>query len=260
MLTSERKLAVDEIREAIRRLRPTRESKSFLGVVDGTLNFQLYKAEELAEVISKLQSSLDAIQSCCTVVGGIEVLNLDAEFRQSFVQVFPPSTVDSLAVAKSRNLPIWTDDLLTGEIAHKEMGIDRLWTQAVWESETKAANRSGSSSLPLSVRLYLSGYFFSQLSINDILAMCSQAGWSTSKYPCKEALSYIKRYGVTDFRNTNITAGLLNSIWFNSPKERYAKRVIVDLLNLLDQKSLYWELCAPHTFDKSALFHSEDEV
>lgn len=73
------------------------------------------------------------VESNTTVVSVPEVAALDPERRKSLENVFGWEGLEAAFAALAPGRILWTDDLVLAETAKFELGVERVWTQALIE-------------------------------------------------------------------------------------------------------------------------------
>jgi tetratricopeptide (TPR) repeat protein len=73
------------------------------------------------------------VESNTTVMPVPEVAALDPERRKPLEKIFGSEGVEAAVAALAPGSILWTDDLVLAEVAKSELGVERVWTQALVE-------------------------------------------------------------------------------------------------------------------------------
>jgi tetratricopeptide (TPR) repeat protein len=176
------------------------------------------------------------IESACKIVGGRSLARVEPEARQVMTRVLGVATAESVAIAKERNCPLWTDDYATGVLITSEFSLRRVWTQAVCFWLRNAESMSGDECDVISARLCEFNYYFTSISPQVILVACRLCGWESDKQPLRGVLD---RFGEHRVRQDLLllTASVLPSIWRDAPLADNASRVTIRILDKLSLSS-----------------------
>jgi tetratricopeptide (TPR) repeat protein len=98
---------------------------------------QHYMTETTAEQSERekvaFEEWMQCVESNTTVVSVPEVAALDSERRKSLENVFGWEGLEAAFAALAPGWILWTDDLVLAEAAKFELGVERVWTQALVE-------------------------------------------------------------------------------------------------------------------------------
>jgi hypothetical protein len=98
---------------------------------------QHYMTETTAEQSEREKVAFEAWMQCVekntTVVSVREVAALDPERRKVLEKAFGWEGLDAAVAAVAPDTILWTDDLVFAEYAKAELGVERVWTQAMLE-------------------------------------------------------------------------------------------------------------------------------
>jgi hypothetical protein len=73
------------------------------------------------------------VEKNVTVVPVPEVASISPERRETFENIFGRSGLESILMALSPGHILWTDDFVFAEVGRSELGVERIWTQAIVE-------------------------------------------------------------------------------------------------------------------------------
>jgi tetratricopeptide (TPR) repeat protein len=176
------------------------------------------------------------IEASCEIVGGRSLARLDSEARGVLKRVLGVETAESLAIAKERNCPLWTDDYVTGVLAISEFSLRRVWAQVVCFWLRDAKSMSGEECDAVSARLCGFNYRFTSISPSTILVACGMCEWNPDVQPLRGVLDRFGEHRVKQDLLV-ITASVLPSIWRDAPIVESASRVTIRMLDKLSQDS-----------------------
>jgi tetratricopeptide (TPR) repeat protein len=115
-------------------------AKARFSTAHGTLNYedgQHYMTETTADQAEKekavFEEWMQCIEANTTVVPVPEVAALTPERREVLENVFGRDGLEAVLLALAPGHILWTDDGIFAEAAKTELGVERVWTQAVIE-------------------------------------------------------------------------------------------------------------------------------
>jgi tetratricopeptide (TPR) repeat protein len=115
-------------------------ARSRFATAHGTMYYkdgQHYMTQTTEEQSEKEKAAFEewmqCIESNTTVVTVPELAALDPERRQVFEKIFGREGVEAALLALTPGNILWTDDLVFAEVAKSELGVERVWTQALVE-------------------------------------------------------------------------------------------------------------------------------
>lgn len=76
---------------------------------------------------------MQCVENNTTIVSVPEVASLDPERRKQLEKIFGWEGLEAAVAALVPGSILWTDDLVFAEVAKFELGVERVWTQAVIE-------------------------------------------------------------------------------------------------------------------------------
>lgn len=79
------------------------------------------------------QEWMECVEANTMVVSVPEVARLAPERREALEQIFGREGLESAILALKPGSILWTDDLVSAEVAKSELGVERVWTQAIAE-------------------------------------------------------------------------------------------------------------------------------
>jgi hypothetical protein len=98
---------------------------------------QHYLAETSEKETDKRRIAFEEYMQCIeksvNVIPVPQLATLTPERREQFTQIFGRYGLESALLAVSPGYIWWTDDFGAGEVAKSELGVERVWTQAVLE-------------------------------------------------------------------------------------------------------------------------------
>jgi hypothetical protein len=120
-------------------------AKARFSTAHGTMHYQdgqHYMTQTTEEDSEKhkaaFQEWMERVEANTTVVSVPEVARLAPERREALEQIFGREGLEAAILALRPGSMLWTDDLISAEVAKSELGVERVWTQAVAE---QLANR-----------------------------------------------------------------------------------------------------------------------
>jgi len=114
--------------------------KARFAMPHGTMYYeggQHYMSETTAEQSEREKAAFEewmrTVESNTTVVPVPEVAALDSDRRKSLENIFGWEGLQAAFAALAPGRILWTDDLVLAEVARSELGVERVWTQALVE-------------------------------------------------------------------------------------------------------------------------------
>jgi hypothetical protein len=115
-------------------------ARSRFATAHGTMYYQdgqHYMTRTTEEQSEKEKAAFEEWMQCIenntTVLTVPEVAALDPERRKVFEKMFGREGVEAALLALTPGNILWTDDLVFAEVAKSELGVERVWTQALVE-------------------------------------------------------------------------------------------------------------------------------
>ena len=173
--------------------------------------------EAVQQRLGEYREFVETIQRVARVEEGMPLCELDRETRQLLINVIGRLAAETIAIARSKGLVLWTDDMCVAGFAAGHGPIPRIWTDAI----VRWGHARGR--IPLEVRndLVLSlvslGYFYTRVESDIALWAGERSGWNVGNSSFDALLNwfsnpYTKREGIIAlagslvpaiFRNTN---------------------------------------------------------
>lgn len=83
---------------------------------------------------------------------------------------------------------LWTDDYVVAQLAQKEFGVHRLWTQLFLQTLAESGTIDEQTLSDASAKLIGYGYYFTSLSMPVLVAACRIANGDPDQWPLQQAL------------------------------------------------------------------------
>lgn len=87
--------------------------------------------EEKQRALQQNKAFLDLVQRHSQVIPVIELAFVEPDKRDGFEKIFGQYGAEAMLLASKPGMALWTDDLVQSEMAAREFGSKRVWTQAV---------------------------------------------------------------------------------------------------------------------------------
>ncbi|HWM90484.1 MAG TPA: GreA/GreB family elongation factor [Thermoanaerobaculia bacterium] len=172
------------------------------------------------------------IESLCEVVGGRPLARMDPDKRKMLVKIFGPAIAESIAIAKERGCPLWTDDYVTSVLIESELSLQRIWTQPVCFWLRDAASMSADECDIVTARLCGFNYRFTSISWRVIIVACGLCDWNPDKQPLRGVVDRFEEHAREQDMRV-FTAGLIPALWREATLIDYASRVTIRVLEKL---------------------------
>jgi tetratricopeptide (TPR) repeat protein len=105
---------------------------------DGVTSITEESAEEKSERRTRDQAFLDRLRDVVEIVPVIELSAVEPDKREPLEEMFGQYGAETIILAANPEHVLWTDDLIQAEMAKKEIGVKRAWTQLIAEQTTLA--------------------------------------------------------------------------------------------------------------------------
>lgn len=148
--------------------------------------------EEKQRGLRENKELLDLVQKHCQVIPVIELAFVDPEKRDGFEKIFGQYGAEAMLLASKPGMALWTDDLVQSEIAAREFGSKRVWTQVVLAFLASLGLLEAKARDVATAKLISMGYnvtMFDCASIIEGVHLCEAIPW---RAPLKD---FIREFG-----------------------------------------------------------------
>jgi transcription elongation GreA/GreB family factor len=168
---------------------------------------QHYMTETTAEQSEREKAVFEEWMQCVekntTVVSVPEVAALDLERRKSLENIFGWEGLEAAFAALAPGRVLWTDDLVFAEAAKFELGVERVWTQAVVEHLAIRGLIDRAVAGEAHAKLMGFNYQVTQFRGSVIVAALRVSNGSLDRFPMRQMIEAFKPLAVdTANRNT----------------------------------------------------------
>lgn len=206
--------------------------RGYLGHDGEQLTIREVEPELERERAAKAIEFAAKMESLCEVVGGRSLARMEPETRKKLVDIFGPATAESIAIAKERACPLWTDDYVAGVLVVNELSLQRIWTQPVCFWLRDAESMSVDECDIVTARLCGFNYRFTSISWRVIIVACGLCDWDPDKQPLRGVLDLFEEHA-REQDMLLFAAGLIPALWREAPLIDYASRVTIRVLEKL---------------------------
>ena len=225
---------VAELRNVLATLEQSQGESAWIGLHAGQLVVTQRSPEVVATERVRIERVLQFIRERCEVVGGEATLDLPRDVRAELQHHLEPTSLDAVALACKRGVPLWTDDLgLRQLLAESGVAVRAVWTQAVFRSAVDAAKVSDVDYVRLLAALLEHGYSFTALSAPEVVAVLRLSEWVTVRGAGAVVSRMIAESAVQNDINRFVAALCFKLLWAECPDRAKAKAIIVCVLNRL---------------------------
>jgi hypothetical protein len=145
---------------------------------------------------------MQCVEKNTTVVSVPEVAALDLERRKSLEKVFGWEGLEAAFAALAPGRILWTDDLVLAEAAKFELGVERVWTQAVVEHLAIRGLIDAAVVGEAHAKLMGFNYQVTQFRGSVIVAALRVSNGSLDRFPMRQMIEAFKPLAV-DVANRN---------------------------------------------------------
>ena len=157
-------------------------------------HYLLESTEEAAEKYNlATQEWLQYVEKTVTVMSTTLVANLAPERREELDRMFGRYGLEAAILASSPGHVLWTDDLILGVIATKELGAERIWTQALLEYLASVGTLSRSIVDTASARLLGFNYIATHFNSRTMIAAFELANWAIDGFPARQVIAAFRQ-------------------------------------------------------------------
>ena len=203
-----------------------------IAVHDGKFFLDDLSDDRRGAMIGRLTRLVDNLKRHCEVEGGLARQKLPDADREGLLRVTTEGTLDAIAIARERGVPLWTDDEALVPLCLRGLSITRVWTQRVLMS--KGVDRALYRRCVLD--LVRARYEFVRLSIDDVISAMSDAEWRSSARALQPLFNYLGRHSIANPDNALLTRLLIRKIWVLCPK-RSRRALILKLIGSIPRKA-----------------------
>ena len=184
-------------------------AKARFAMPHGTMFYkdgQHYMTETTAEQSEREKAEFEEWMQCVekntTVVSVPEVAALDPERRKSLENIFGWEGLEAAFAALTPGRILWTDDLVFAEAAKFELGVERVWTQAVVEHLALRGLIDAAAAGEAHAKLMGFNYQVTQFRGSVIVAALRVSNGSLDRFPMRQMIEAFKPLAV-DVANRN---------------------------------------------------------
>lgn len=159
-----------------------------LGKQDGRYFIAEKTDEERHNRIKHIHNLTNAIKKSCRVLTCPDLAACEPERRQALVRAFGQHGAESILLASEPGRILWTDDYILADLAQKEFGVHRVWTQLFLQMLAESGVIDPQIVFDASAKLIGYGYYFTSLNLPALMAAHRLADGNPDKWPLQQAL------------------------------------------------------------------------
>ena len=170
-------------------------AKARFSTAHGTLNYQdgqHYMTETTAQQVEKEKAAFEEWMQCIeantTVVPVPEVAALTPERREVLENVIGRDGLEAVLLALVPGHILWTDDGIFAEAAKTELGVERVWTQAVIEHIANVGLIDRATSNEAYAKLVGFNFQFTHFAGQTMLAAIRISNGSVERFPARQMI------------------------------------------------------------------------
>jgi len=127
---------LDEVKEALRSLEREGTDHLHLAWNRETQRIVVSQDEAQEEVTDKLRRLHEILQQKARVESGLALLGVQTGPREQLVEVIGQTSAESVALTGELNAVLWSDDCVVAALAARELKVQSVWTQVVFDYAT----------------------------------------------------------------------------------------------------------------------------
>ena len=160
------------------------------GNIDGKLVFMETSQAEVEEIQGRILSLASFIRKDCVIESGMALSFFKNSQRDSLSEALGGVCAETLAVSRSGQRVLWTDDLTCAYIHTHMLGGTRVWTQFIFEylAGSNLLERAVVNELILT--LISLQYWFTSLNTDIAIAAAERTDWDPDRPPLRGVLSH----------------------------------------------------------------------
>jgi len=155
----------------------------FFSCEKGELSYASKDMQKARVEQKKVKDFIEQVGKHFKVESGINLTELSADRRKLMVDTIGQANAEAMILASQGNVVLWTDDLALACLARTEFNCKRTWSQVI----INLFGREEASDLNL--KLFMCGYNFTKIGINDLITAIEQSKWQVNKKPLSEVIS-----------------------------------------------------------------------
>jgi tetratricopeptide (TPR) repeat protein len=128
------------------------------------------------------------VKTRCQVLTCPNLASLEPERREALLRAFGQHGAESIVIASQPGRALWTDDYVVAQLAQKEFGVRRVWTQLFLQTLAESSTIDGEIFFEASAKLVGYGYYFTSLNLSALLAAYRISDGNPDKWPLQQAL------------------------------------------------------------------------
>ena len=131
---------------------------------------------------------MEIIEGSTERKSGIGLAGLSPEERDTAERFFGPYGAESMVLASDPDYVLWTDDLIQAQVAAREFGSQRVWTQLVLASLADSGLLTTTEFAEASAKLVGMEFTSTLIDGTTILAGFQLAAWNPGRQPAAQIL------------------------------------------------------------------------
>lgn len=204
---------LDELRSSEILAHADGEPLSRLGRIDGKYRLTRMSPEQVAQQKKRLQAFVERVSASCEVVPGLSLAYVDADKREQLILLVGRPLAESAAVASQRGCALWTDDYLAAVVAGELIRCKRVWSQLVFEEETRAGEFPQEVYAKLVKGLFEAGYSYVWLTPELIALIGGACAWDLADPGFERVLGHFADPNVNTSSLGVLTLKTLRLLW-----------------------------------------------
>ena len=203
---------------------------------DAGLAFEEKTAEQKEADIGKLRHLVEVLEANCKAEPCETLAAMEPEERETIVNCFGQYGAEALLLAAVPGGVLWTDDLAQAEIARREHGVSRVWTQFVIEAGVELGMVDLETFFDASAKLLGYGYSFTRPDPQIVRQAGVIAEWNIDSWPLSQALSVFAKESVDLEQILQLTAGFLTPLYREQLLSTTKANITVKILENIAKK------------------------
>jgi tetratricopeptide (TPR) repeat protein len=197
----------------------------------GQLSFVSKDLQQAQAEQDRVKRFIVQVSKHCCVESGVILTQIPADKRKIYMDTIGQSNAETLVLASQGNNVLWTDDLALACLAITEFNCKRTWSQVI----INLFGREETSDLNL--KLFMYGYNFTKIGINDLKTAIEQSKWQVNKKPLSEVISIFSDNNILTESIRVLLTQFIKYIWQNTT-EFTAQQITLEVLNELSRRQV----------------------
>jgi tetratricopeptide (TPR) repeat protein len=159
-----------------------------------------------------LKELLDWLMTTCQVLDGTPLAYWPRDERAALIRGLGRPSAESAALAAQEDRILWDDDMAIGQLT-KQLGVRRIWTQAIFSQLTDAGQVATTDYCELTINLLRYRHRFTRINGQTLLHAIEKTRWNASDPTFRIVLDALSDPSASSESVTGVIIDFLRRIW-----------------------------------------------